>query len=51
MTLDPNISMGVIPEPKLETRRFLLLQGLMGPFFERVGRGLLKEGYGVHKIH
>lgn len=51
MTLDSNISMGATPEPKLETRRFLLLQGLMGPFFERVGRGLLKEGYGVHKIH
>ncbi|ATU72168.1 capsule biosynthesis protein [Komagataeibacter rhaeticus] len=32
-------------------RRFLLLQGLMGPFFRRVGIALRKTGYEVYKIN
>ena len=34
----------------LKTRHFLFLQGLMGPFFERVGEALLADGYKVSKI-
>ncbi|MCE2575916.1 capsule biosynthesis protein [Komagataeibacter sp. FNDCR2] len=37
--------------PQPATRRFLLLQGLMGPFFRRVGKGLRKAGYEVYKIN
>lgn len=33
------------------TRRFLLLQGLMGPFFRRVGKALRQSGYEVYKIN
>lgn len=35
----------------LTTRNFLFLQGLMGPFFERVGEALLADGYKVSKIN
>jgi capsular polysaccharide export protein len=32
-------------------RTILLLQGLMGPLFRRVGQALRHEGYGVHKVN
>ncbi len=32
-------------------RRILLLQGLMGPFFDRLARGLRGDGHDVHKVH
>lgn len=32
-------------------RRVLLLQGLMGPLFRRLGQGLLKAGHAVHKVN
>ncbi|AAW61222.1 capsule biosynthesis protein [Gluconobacter oxydans] len=32
-------------------RRFLFLQGLMGPFFERVGQDLADQGYAVFRIN
>lgn len=37
--------------PRPEERRFLLLQGLMGPFFQRIGTALRENGYGVWKIN
>lgn len=32
-------------------RRVLMLQGLMGPLFRRIGQGLLKAGHSVYKIN
>lgn len=32
-------------------RHFLFLQGLMGPFFERIGQAFISAGYGVWKIN
>ncbi|MCQ9155613.1 capsule biosynthesis protein [Acidomonas methanolica] len=37
--------------PQLPVRNFLFLQGLMGPFFERVGARLRRDGYGVYKVN
>ncbi|MCE2566097.1 capsule biosynthesis protein [Komagataeibacter sp. FNDCF1] len=37
--------------PARESRKFLLFQGLMGPFFRRVGIALRKAGYEVYKIN
>lgn len=39
-------------EPEAPRRRtFLLLQGLMGPFFQRMGLALRREGYTVLKVN
>jgi capsular polysaccharide export protein len=35
----------------LAKRNILLLQGLMGPLFRRVGEALRRDGYGVHKVN
>jgi len=35
----------------LTERNILLLQGLMGPLFQRVGEALRRDGYGVYKIN
>lgn len=35
----------------LPSRNLLLLQGLMGPFFRRIGQALRRDGYGVHKVN
>jgi capsular polysaccharide export protein len=35
----------------LASRNVLLLQGLMGPLFRRVGQALMRDGYGVHKVN
>ena len=40
---------GATPLP--QRREILLLQGLMGPLFRRVGQALRRRGYGVHKVH
>ncbi len=32
-------------------RRILMLQGLMGPFFDRLARGFRRHGHDVHKVH
>lgn len=32
-------------------RNILMLQGLMGPLFRRLGQGLMKAGHNVHKIN
>jgi capsular polysaccharide export protein len=34
-----------------DKRTVLLLQGLMGPLFRRLGQGLIKAGHRVHKIN
>jgi len=34
-----------------ETKSILLLQGLMGPFFRRLGQGLMRAGHRVHKVN
>ena len=34
-----------------ERRSVLLLQGLMGPLFRRLGQELLKDGHAVHKVN
>lgn len=39
-------------DPKLrQDRSFLLLQGLMGRLFRRLGQGLIRAGYTVHKVN
>lgn len=38
-------------EHRLANRNILLLQGLMGPLFRRVGQALRRDGYGVHKVN
>lgn len=35
----------------LSKRNFLFLQGLMGPFFQRIGAALRRDGYGVYKVN
>lgn len=35
----------------LERRNILLLQGLMGPLFRKVGQALRRDGYGVYKVN
>jgi capsular polysaccharide export protein len=35
----------------LARRNILLLQGLMGPLFRRLGQALRRDGYGVHKVN
>ena len=35
----------------LAQRNILLLQGLMGPLFRRVGEALRRDGYGVYKVN
>lgn len=38
-------------QPVAAKRSILLLQGLMGPFFRRVGQALMRDGYEVHKVN
>lgn len=40
-----------VPSPRHEKRCVLLLQGLMGPLFRRIGQGLLKAGHSVYKVN
>jgi capsular polysaccharide export protein len=35
----------------LDRRNVLLLQGLMGPLFRRIGQALSRDGYGVFKVN
>lgn len=37
--------------PGPDKRTVLLLQGLMGPLFRRLGQGLIKAGHQVHKVN
>lgn len=40
-----------MPAQNRPQRRVLMLQGLMGPLFRRIGQGLLKAGHSVYKIN
>ena len=40
-----------LKQPPKTKRHFLLLQGLMGPFFQRIGQALKKRGHKVWKIN
>lgn len=40
-----------MPAQNWPQRRVLMLQGLMGPLFCRIGQGLLKAGHSVYKIN
>lgn len=46
----PQVAAPGTPQP-LAKRNILLLQGLMGPLFRRVGQALRRDGYGVCKVH
>jgi len=48
--LMPQVAAPGIPQP-LAQRNILLLQGLMGPLFRRLGQALSRAGYGVHKVN
>ncbi|WP_205466478.1 capsular biosynthesis protein [Novosphingobium sp. BW1] len=39
------------PASPSEPRSVLLLQGLMGPLFRRLGQELLRQGHAVHKVN
>jgi capsular polysaccharide export protein len=39
------------PSAEGEERRVLLLQGLMGPLFRRLGQGLIRAGHKVYKVN
>lgn len=42
---------GVLPAEPPAQRSVLLLQGLMGPLFRRLGQGLIQAGHRVHKVN
>jgi len=46
----PHVAAPGLPEA-LPSRNVLLLQGLMGPLFRRVGEALRRDGYGVYKVN
>jgi capsular polysaccharide export protein len=48
--LMPQVAAPGDPQP-LARRNVLLLQGLMGPLFRRLGQALRRDGYGVHKVN
>ena len=39
------------PSDSLRKRTVLLLQGLMGPLFRRLGQELIRDGHDVHKVN
>jgi capsular polysaccharide export protein len=46
----PRTASAAVVQPLAE-RNILLLQGLMGPLFRRLGQVLRHDGYGVHKVN
>jgi capsular polysaccharide export protein len=48
--LMPQVAAPASVQP-LAQRNILLLQGLMGPLFRRVGQSLRRDGYGVYKVN
>jgi len=46
----PRTASAAVVQPLAE-RNILLLQGLMGPLFRRLGQVLRQDGYGVHKVN
>ncbi|MBX9885243.1 MAG: capsular biosynthesis protein, partial [Novosphingobium sp.] len=61
MTAADFVNSPALPEHSLQSgsilanpsgkRRILLLQGLMGPLFRRLGQGLRDAGHAVHKVN
>lgn len=58
MSFPPAVSSAPTPQvaapgaaQPLARRNILLLQGLMGPLFRRVGQALRRDGYGVYKVN
>lgn len=47
----PQAGIAPIVGPRAKRRSVLLLQGLMGPLFRRLGQGLTKAGHAVHKVN
>ena len=48
--LAPQVAAPGVRQP-LAQRNILLLQGLMGPLFRRIGQALRRDGYGVFKVN
>lgn len=48
--LKPQVAAPGAAQP-LAKRNVLLLQGLMGPLFRRIGQALRRDGYGVYKVN
>jgi len=48
--LAPQVAAPGVMQP-LAQRNVLLLQGLMGPLFRRIGQALRRDGYGVFKVN
>jgi len=48
--LKPQVATPGAKQP-LAQRNILLLQGLMGPLFRRIGQALRRDGYGVYKVN
>lgn len=48
--LMPQVAAPGAAQPLLQ-RNVLLLQGLMGPLFRRIGEALRRDGYGVYKVN
>lgn len=48
--LKPQVAAPSAAQP-LAQRNILLLQGLMGPLFRRIGEVLRRDGYGVYKVN
>jgi capsular polysaccharide export protein len=48
--LEPQVAVPGATEPQAQ-RNILLLQGLMGPLFRRIGQALRDEGFGVYKVN
>lgn len=47
----PNLSSQHVSGPLMQPRRVMLLQGLMGPFFRNLGKGLRAAGHEVFKVN
>ena len=45
------LSVAIVADQAAPGRRILMLQGLMGPFFDRLARGFRRHGHAVHKVH
>jgi capsular polysaccharide export protein len=49
--MSPSVSPAQSGRPLVEKRTILFLQGLMGPLFCRLGKGLMDAGHRVHKVN
>ena len=51
LQMNAELSPGLLGEHTGNQRRVMLLQGLMGPFFRRLGIGLRRSGHVVYKVN